>query len=230
MSLKNPGNKRTYDDGCAMAHALDLVGERWGLLVIRELMLGPKRFTDLRASLPGISPNVLTQRLEELEAVSVLRHRKLPPPIAAQVYELTAWGLELEPIIREIGRWAARSPHMPDNAPMSVNSLVLSFRTMFSAEAARGLKANLQLRLSGEPFRTTIADGRIEIERGDVAQPDATIDGDANAIAGLVYGGVDLGKAMRASELKVTGDTALVKRFATLFPLPEPAPDVGKAG
>lgn len=226
MSLKSLG-KRSYDDGCAMAHALDLVGERWALLVIRELMLGPKRFTDLRASLPGISPNVLTQRLEELEAVSVLQRRKLPPPIATWAYQLTDWGMELEPIVREIGRWAARSPHMPEGAHMSVNSVVLSFRTMFNAEAAGDFSARLQLRLSDEPFRTTIADGEIEIVRGEIEMPDAILEGSSDAIAALVYGGRDLDAAVAAGELKISGDVVKLKRFATLFPLPEPAPAVG---
>jgi DNA-binding HxlR family transcriptional regulator len=228
MSLKTLG-KRSYDDGCAMAHALDLVGERWALLVVRELMLGPKRFTDLRASLPGISANVLTQRLEELEAAAILQRRKLPPPIATWVYQLTEWGLELEPIVKAIGKWAARSPHMPEGAHMSVNSVVLSFRTMFSAQAAGDLKATLQLRLSGESFRATIAGGEIEIVRGEVARPDATIDGESDALANLVYGARDLDEAMRAGELKVSGDVAVVRRFATLFPLPEPAPALARA-
>jgi DNA-binding HxlR family transcriptional regulator len=100
--------RRRYDDACGTAHALDLVGERWALLVARELMLGPKRFSDLRASLPGISANVLTQRLEGLEASGVLSRRRLPPPASVQVYELTPWGYELEPAILEMGRWAAR--------------------------------------------------------------------------------------------------------------------------
>jgi DNA-binding HxlR family transcriptional regulator len=223
MSLKELG-KRSYDDGCAMAHALDLVGERWALLVVRELMLGPKRFTDLRASLPGISANVLTQRLEELEAVSILERRKLPPPIAAWVYQLTDWGMDLEPIVKSIGKWAARSPFISGDAHMSVNSVVLSLRTMFNSEVAGDFKAKLQLRLSGEPFRTTIADGEIEVVRGESEKPDATLDGTSDAIAALIYGGRDLDKAVRAGELKVSGDVAKLKRFATLFPLPEPAP------
>src|SRR5215204_4140654 len=86
---------RTYDDGCAAAHALDLIGERWALLVVRELLLGPKRFTDLRAGLPNASPNVLAQRLRELEAAGIVRRRKLPPPAASRVYELTEWGQDL---------------------------------------------------------------------------------------------------------------------------------------
>jgi DNA-binding HxlR family transcriptional regulator len=229
MSLKELG-KRSYDDGCAMAHALDLVGERWALLVIRELMLGPKRFTDLRASLPGISANVLTQRLEELEALSILERRKLPPPIATWVYRLTPWGQELEPIVQSFGKWAARSPHMPEGAHMSVNSVVLSFRTMFNADVAGDFRTRLQLNLSGEPFQVTIADGEFEILRGEIGQPDATLDGSSDAIAALVYGGTDLDEAVRAGELQVSGDTAKLKRFAALFPLPDPAPDLRQAG
>src|ERR671919_409087 len=102
-------SKRHYEDACATAHAMDLVGERWALLVMRELMLGPKRFSDLRADLPGISANVLTQRLEGLEAAGIVVRRKLPPPASSQVYELTRWGYESEPIFQALGRWAARS-------------------------------------------------------------------------------------------------------------------------
>src|SRR5215210_5178215 len=132
---------RQYHDACAAAHALDLIGERWALLVMRELMLGPKRFSDLRASLPGISANVLSQRLEALVAAGVLARRKLPPPAAAQVYELTAWGYESEPIFQALGRWAVRSPQHDPTLPLSTVSLFLSFRTMLDAERARGLVA-----------------------------------------------------------------------------------------
>ncbi len=229
MSLKELG-KRSYDDGCAMAHALDLVGERWALLVIRELMLGPKRFSDLRASLPGISPNVLTQRLEDLEAVSIVERLRLPPPIATWVYRLTAWGQELEPIVQSFGKWAARSPYMAEGAHMSVNSVVLSFRTMFNSDAAGDFKAKLQLHLSGEPFQATIADGEIEIVRGEIERPEATLGGSSDAIAAIVYGGRDLDEAVRAQELQVSGDISKLKRFATLFPLPETAPVTRQAG
>src|SRR5688572_21078405 len=99
---------RSYEDGCAAAHALDIVGERWALLVVRELLLGPKRFTDLRTGLPGISPNVLASRLGELERTAVVRRRRLMPPAGSWVYELTPWGRELEPIILGLGHWGAR--------------------------------------------------------------------------------------------------------------------------
>jgi DNA-binding HxlR family transcriptional regulator len=134
---------RTYDDGCAAAHALDLVGERWALLVVRELLLGPKRFTDLRAGIPKASPNVLAQRLRELERAGVVRRRKLPPPAASRVYELTEWGLELEPAVISLGRWGARSPSKPRDAALGVDSLILSFRTMFDARC-RGAQSELR--------------------------------------------------------------------------------------
>src|SRR5690606_38308100 len=117
-SEKQPA-KRSYDDACAAAHALDLIGERWALLVMRELMLGPRRFSDLRESLPGVSANVLTQRLEGLEEAGIARRRKLPPPDPAQVYELTEWGLDAEPVILALGRWGARSAWQDPSLPLS---------------------------------------------------------------------------------------------------------------
>lgn len=216
--------KRSYDDGCAAAHALELIGERWALLVVRELVLGPRRFTDLSNALPGISPNVLTQRLQDLEEASIIVRRKLPPPAASQVYELTDWGLELEPIIRDIGRWAARSPSKPQGLPLSINSLILSFRTMFSPEAARGLKASLELRLDDHSFRAEIAQGRLEIVPGSTDEPDVVIACEPNALAAVVYGGRKPAEALRAGEIKIAGDKALFERFVTLFPLPSPAP------
>src|SRR3954471_14083932 len=115
--------RRTQDDGCGIAHASDLLGQRWALLVVRELLLGPKRFTDLRAGIPDISPNVLGQRLRELEESGIVRRRKLAPPAAAQVYQLTEWGGELEPAILSLGRWASQSPSFPLGAEMGPDSL-----------------------------------------------------------------------------------------------------------
>jgi DNA-binding HxlR family transcriptional regulator len=216
--------KRSYDDGCGTAHALELVGERWALLVVRELMLGPRRFTDLRHALPGISPNVLAQRLQDLEEASIVVRTTLPAPVSGKVYALTDWGLELEPLIREIGRWAARSPKMPMGLPMSVNSTVLSFRTMFDGEAARGFKARIGLVLNGQPFSASIAKGRLEIEPGKAVEPDAVVTSDPDTLVQVVYGGRDLDEAVRAGDLSIDGDKAVVARFVRLFPLPEKAP------
>lgn len=217
-------NKRSYADACGAAHAMDLIGERWALLVVRELMLGPKRFTDLRASLPTISPNVLTQRLEDLEATSVVRRHKLPPPAATWVYELTDWGKDLEPALQVLGRWASRSPTKPQGLPLSLTSLILSFRTMFSSAAADGLKASLELRLGDERFHAVIGDGHLEIDRGAAANPDAVIETSPATLAALIYGGHKLTDALQAGEIKVEGDKSVLKRFLTLFPLPALAP------
>src|SRR4051812_7653274 len=153
--------KRRYEDACAAAHALDLVGERWALLVMRELIFGPKRFSDLRASLPGISANVLTQRLEGLEESGLVVRRKLPPPAAARVYELTEWGYESEPIFRTLGRWAARSPSHDPTLPFGSASLLLSLRTMLDPARAEGLAARIGFHIGAETFLATLADGRI---------------------------------------------------------------------
>ena len=219
---------RTYDDGCAAAHALDLVGERWALLVVRELLLGPKRFTDLREGIPKASPNVLSQRLRELERAGVVRRRKLPPPAASRVYELTDWGLELEPVIVRLGRWGARSPSKPRDAALGVESLVLSLRTMFDSRSAEGLAASYELRLGEDRFRAEVADGRFEIARGGADRPDALLEADAGTMVALIYGGRRLTEAVNSGDIKIEGDEAVAERFLELFPLPEPAtPAVG---
>lgn len=212
--------RRRYDDACGTAHALDLIGERWALLVMRELMLGPKRFSDLKADLPGISANVLSQRLEGLETSGLVMRRRLPPPASAQVYELTDWGQEAEPIVQSLGRWAARSPAHDPTLPLSGTSLMLSFRTMFEGKRAEGLEARIGFRIPPETFVATISGGAIDTRRGEVADADLLLTGPATAIAGFVYGGVPLEALEAEGALTVEGDRELAVRFATLFPLP----------
>jgi DNA-binding HxlR family transcriptional regulator len=216
--------KRSYDDGCAGAHALDLVGERWALLIVRELVYGPKRFTDLRAGLPGISPNVLTQRLDELEQASVLRRHRLPPPASAWVYELTEWGQGLGPLIVDLGKWGARSPQLPRGNPLSVDSLVMSFTAMFDPAAAEGFTGLIELRFGDDRFQLRVAKQRIAAERGGTATPDVTITADPNVLAQLAYDGLKLSEATRSGQVQVEGDKALARRFFGLFTLPAPAP------
>jgi len=194
---------------------------------MRELLLGPKRFSDLRDSLPGISANVLTQRLEGLEDVAIVRRTRLPPPAASNVYELTEWGLESEEIVKVIGRWAARSPTIAEGKPMSVNSVILSFRTMFDRARAADLDAVIGLRFGDDEFLARISGGALDIARGDVALSDAVISCDQNALVAVVYGGVPLEKMIKAEKIKTTGKLSLVKRFCKLFPLPETAPESG---
>jgi DNA-binding HxlR family transcriptional regulator len=212
--------KRRYNDACGTAHALDLIGERWALLVIRELMLGPKRFGDLRSDLPGISANVLTQRLEGLESDGLLVRRRLPPPASTQVYELTAWGYEAEPIVQSLGRWAARSPAHDPTLPISATSIMLSFRTMFDSRRAGDFRARIGFRLGAESFVAKIEDGRFESGRGEIEGADMVFAGTPPGLAAAVYGGQPFDALESAGVLKVAGDRAAAARFATLFPLP----------
>lgn len=220
-----PG-KRSYEDGCATAHALDLIGERWALLVVRELMLGPKRFSDLRADLRTISPNVLTQRLAELEAASIVQRRKLPPPAASWVYELSDWGRDLEPIIRDLGRWAARSPAMPQGGPMSIASLVLAMRTMFEPDLAGTAEMRLRLRLGHSAYVATVAEGTLDIELDDRPQAvDVEVATDSDTLDALLFGDLTLDAAKDRSAIAIKGDEAAFGRYLGFFPLPDAAPE-----
>jgi DNA-binding HxlR family transcriptional regulator/putative sterol carrier protein len=214
---------RTYGDGCAIASALDLVGERWALLVVRELLLGPKRYTDLRRGLPNASPNVLSQRLGELERAGVVRRYKLPPPASSRVYELTDWGLELEEIVMSLGRWGARSPAPPSDAPIGADSVILALRARFDPGAANGLRASYELRLGEDRFRIEVADDEIDVARGGAYQADATIDTDPDTLSAVLWRSRPLADAQRSGRMTIEGDMAAVERFVVLFPIPEPA-------
>jgi DNA-binding HxlR family transcriptional regulator len=211
---------RTYGDACRTAHALDLVGERWALLVVRELLLGPKRFTDLRAGLPRAAPDVLAQRLRELEGAGVVRRRKLGPPAGSRVYELTEWGAELEPVVRALGRWGARSPLADEDLEMSVDATALALKSDFDPDAAKGLVATYAVRLGEDEFRVAVADQRIDVSRDEVDRPDAEIEAVPRALADVLWGDRPLSDAQRAGEISLEGDKAKAKRFFTLFPLP----------
>ena len=216
--------RRKYDDGCAVSHALDLIGERWALLVIRELILGPKRFTDLLAGLPGASPDVLTQRLRQLVGAGVLHRRRLDPPAAVWVYELTRWGAELTPIVLELARWASRSPAMRYDVPIGTDSLMLSLQALFDAPNATGLEATIALRLGAERFCLRVAGGQLAITRSDIDGPDATLDTDQATLLSLLRTDRGLDEALDSGKLRLIGDHAVVDRFLRLFPRPEPVP------
>ena len=226
--MKSEVRKRAYQDGCAVAHALDIIGDRWAMPIMRELMLGPKRFTDIRAGLPGLSANVLTQRLEELEAASILVRRRLPPPAASRIYELTDWGRESEILFQVLGRWAARSPTMEPGKPMSPVSVILSLRTMIDRSRIGDMNATIGLRFGEEEFLATFRDGDFHIDRGVAAGADVVIDGDQNVLVAIIYGGAPW--EAFADALRVEGDRALADRFARLFPLPPKAPSTVSAG
>jgi DNA-binding HxlR family transcriptional regulator len=216
-------NWRRYRDACGTAQGLDLVGERWALLVVRELLLGPKRFTDLRKGLPGVSSNILTDRLDGLERSGVVRRRTLPAPAASKVYELTEWGMELEPVVVALGRWGARSPWRSEEDEISTDGLVLSFQAMFDPDAAGALEASYGIVLGEQSFRVEVAEGRIQIFRGAPDNADASIKTDTATLAALVYEGIDLEEALRSEDIEIEGERSAVERLLTLFPMPSPA-------
>jgi DNA-binding HxlR family transcriptional regulator len=208
---------RSYGEACLIAHGLDLVGERWALLIARELALGPRRFTDLRAGLPAIAPNVLTQRLQELEHAGVIERRKLPPPAAAWVYELTEWGRELEPILMAIGTWAARAPAPPASDRVSAVSLILSLRGSFDAARAAGVDSRVRLQIEGEVYDLQIGGGRLEVARGPVGTPDLVITANPSVLAAIIARRDDAKHARTRGDLVLEGDAKLFKRFVGLF-------------
>jgi DNA-binding HxlR family transcriptional regulator len=217
--------KRSYGDACRFAYALDLVGERWALLVVRELLLGPKRFTELRRGLPNASPNILSERLRELEQGGVVHRRKLPPPAAVQVYELTEWGVELEPIVTRLGAWGARSPIPPEQREIGPDSIVLALRSLFDPAAAGGLSATYQLRIGEEPFRVDVAGGEVALARGTAESPNASIEvTEAGTLAAILTGQLSLGDATESGVGKTDGTKRELRRFLDLFPMPEPCP------
>jgi DNA-binding HxlR family transcriptional regulator len=223
QSVGSEGHGKWYSDACGTAFAMELVGERWSMLIIRELMLGGRRFSDLRASLPGISAKVLTERLTGLEQAGVLLRRKLSPPAATQIYELTEWGYLAEPAIQELGRWAARSREHNPQLPLSPVSFMLSLRTMIDHDAARMFDAAVGLTVSGESFLAELRDGRMPVRR---VEPGVSADAWLSAEAPLpllrvIYGKQPLDEAVRAGAVSLTGDQAIAERFVALFSLPE---------
>jgi DNA-binding HxlR family transcriptional regulator/putative sterol carrier protein len=215
--------KRRYeDDGCAAAHALDLIGERWALLVARELLLGPKRFSDLESTLPHISPNVLSQRLRDLEALGALRRHKLPPPAASWVYELTEWGMELEPVLQQLGRWGARSPALPRGSPISLATLVTAMKTMFYPPAAHELDATLELRIGTDFFVVRVFNEEFEIAPGRATRPDVILEADVATFGALAFAGLSVTDAVTSGQVRLEGDVGVARRFSRLFRLPEP--------
>lgn len=215
--------KRSYGEACRFAYALDVVGERWALLVVRELLLGPKRFTDLRTGLPHASSNVLSERLRDLEQGGVIQRRKLPPPAASTVYELTEWGRELEPVVTKLGAWGARSPIAPDSREIGPDSIVLALRSLFDPGAAGELEAIYELRIGEETFRVGIGADRVDLARGAAEDPAATIAViDAPTFGAILSGQLPLDEAIASGAAAIEGSKQAAKRFLRLFPMPEP--------
>jgi DNA-binding HxlR family transcriptional regulator len=213
---------RRYGDGCAIATALDHVGERWALLVVRELLLGPKRFTDLQDGLPGAGSKVLAQRLRELEGAGVVQRRTLPPPAGSQVYELTEWGAQLDAIVMELGRWGAQASD-PTDDHVSADSAMLRLRTLFSREPERPWTATYELRVGRYRFTVRVVDGELaEVSRGEPHEPpDTIVESDPDTLARLL--GMDQArtKAIKEGRLAITGNAEAGQRLFHAVRIPE---------
>jgi DNA-binding HxlR family transcriptional regulator/putative sterol carrier protein len=222
--VRRVATKRSYGDACGIARALDTVGERWALMIVREMLLGPKRFTDIRAGLPALSPDVLAVRLRELEQSGVVQRRTLPPPAASQVYELTPAGLALEGVIVALGRWGGANAAPPaEDMGMSLDAAVLSFPTLFDAGLAGDFEATIQLMLGDQRFQARVAGGRFKVERGEAVAPDATIDADPRALLDVAHGRRAVDDALGLGDMTISGDRKVARRFLGLFPIPAPA-------
>lgn len=212
---------RTYGDPCGIARALDLVGERWALLIVRELNLGPKRFTDMRAGLSTVSPNVLSQRLRELEETGVVSHHRLPPPSGEDAYELTDWGRELEPVLLALGRWGSRSP-VRHQRQLSVDALMMALMTTFDPTRTRGTTLRIGLFLGEDRFTLTVTDGHLDVRREEPTNVDAIMRTDVGTLRSLVFASGELAALREAGRVSIEGNEDAIETFLDLFILKPP--------
>jgi DNA-binding HxlR family transcriptional regulator len=211
---------KRFDQYCPMAHALSLVGERWSLLVVRELLKGPKRYTDLAAGLPGIGTNILAARLRNLEQAGVLRRRKLPPPAASTVYELTEYGAGLEEVLYALARWGARSlgPPGPDDVIYPDWGLN-AFPALFNAEAARGLTETYVIRVDEDVFTVRLEHGRMSAALGEAEASDLDLATDMETFHALASGELAPSEALASGRLRSQGEPAALERCFTVLSL-----------
>lgn len=210
-------SKRAYGQFCGLVRALEIVGERWALLIIRDLLVGPRRYTDLRQGLPRIPTNILSARLKELEEAGIVRRRVLPRPSGAVVYELTEYGAELEEVVLGLGRWGAKS--MTEPGPddiVTADSLVMALRSTFRPAAAEGADVGYELRLGPIVIHARVHGGRLEAAEGPLPGADLVIE-TGPAIKALMAGEVKPEDAIARGSVRLTGDPALLTRFAETF-------------
>jgi DNA-binding HxlR family transcriptional regulator len=212
--------ERRYDDACGTALALEFIGERWSLLIMRELVFGPRRFGEIRANLPGISANVLTQRLESLEEAGIVLRYRLPSPASIQVYDLTEWGRDAAPLMRAMGRWAARSPRHDRGLFMSAASAMMSLQALVDPERAASLAVTARFQFPGEDFVATVAGGEVRVRRGAMEAPDLAFTGDTLALRRTIYGKAPLLRDGAGGTLAFAGEAELARAFVDLFALP----------
>jgi|SRR4051794_25635688 DNA-binding HxlR family transcriptional regulator len=218
---------RRFDQYCPVANALSIVGERWALLIVRELLRGPRRYTDLAAGLPGIGTKILATRLRELEDGGVVQRRKLPPPAASTVYELTEYGAGLEEVIHAIARWGARSLGLPKRQDdLDPEWGLNAFRALFYPERARGLTETFLVRVDDGAFTVRLVEGCLGVEAGAGADPDLKIATDMATFFALASGDLPPREALEDGRVRVDGDPEALERFFRVFsfaPRIEPA-------
>jgi DNA-binding HxlR family transcriptional regulator len=208
--------KRSYGDSCGIARALDAVGERWAPLVVRELLLGPKRFTDLRAGLPRIGPDMLAARLRELEDAGLVAQRRLAPPAARTVYELTDRGREFEPVLHALGRWGSRQALGPDPPPLSPDAAVVAMQTMFDPDP--GTPAGvIALRLDGHEFSLQVSTDQLIATTGSGANPAATVETDPATLSAVLWHGLDVDQAITDGRLTIGGDQTTARSLLNRY-------------
>ncbi|MFE9328873.1 winged helix-turn-helix transcriptional regulator [Nocardia sp. NPDC052278] len=213
-------NRRTYGEACAAAHALDLTGDRWALLIVRELLFGPKRFSDLRAGLPSIAPNRLAQRLRDLEQHAILQRRTLGPPVGSQVYELTDWGRDLEPVLVELGRWGRRSPFRDLDAHLSVDSLMLALRSDFRPRPDSDLHGVYRFHFGNDQFTVRVSGTGIEVGREATTPADVTVISDLQTFVSLLTRRHTIPDALATGRLSLSGDSTALQDLFDVFPRP----------
>jgi len=222
-----PSSARTYGQFCGLARALEIVGERWAMLVVRDLMLGPKRFTDLQRTLPRIPASILTSRLNELEESGVVRRRVLPQLDAGVVYELTEYGCELDHIVLDLGLWGARSLGYPKpDEVFTLDTAIISLYTTFQEEAAAGVHVNYELHYQGGEMvvHALVDDGALKASAGALPAPDLVIEPQGPAILDLLNGGITAQEALSSGKVRIQGEPAHLELFTKLFHIP-PAPE-----
>lgn len=209
---------KRFDQYCPVAHAMSLVGERWAILVVRELLKGPRRYTDLAGGLPGIGTNVLATRLRELEAGGVVTRRKLPPPAASTVYELTDYGAQLEEVLHAMARWGARSLGLPESRDeLDPDWGLNAFPALLYPERAREVTALYVVRIGDDVFTVELDDGCLHVAAGAHGEPDADMAMDFRTFYELAAGDLAPADAIDEGRLRVDGDRDAAIRFFAMF-------------
>ena len=222
MGAGTKSQRRSYDQYCAVARGLDVIGERWTLLIVRDMLLGPKRYKDLLEGLPGIGTNLLADRLHEMERLGLIERAVLPPPAGSAVYQLTDAGAALEPALMALGRWGARFlPGGPRKTDILVpRAYFVAIRAAFRPEQAVGLRETYEFRIGDlGVFEVRVEDGRCSTAERQASHPDAVFSMGVDTLNALLFQMVKPEQAVSSGKVRVKGDPAALERFIKIFAL-----------